>query len=186
MVLSPKQVSAVLVTKGDVDLTPIINALPFDDVIVWNNLSRPQDSKVYGRYRAIQEAKHGVIYTQDDDCVVDAAAIIAQFESGKVVCNMPRNKMEEYIRMKLPSLGLVGWGSCFERNAIKVFERYLKRYPIDELFLRECDRVFTWLNSPKWVDVKFEHLPHAFKDRMGNESRHLIDLGEIVRRLNRV
>jgi hypothetical protein len=118
MGLSPEQVSAVLVTKGDVDLTPILSSLPFDDIVVWNN-SKRADLKVYGRYQAVKEAKHSVIFTQDDDCIVDAAAVVAAYEPGRVVCNMPAAKRSEYAAIA-PGISLVGWGACFDAEAVRV------------------------------------------------------------------
>ena len=35
--LSPDQVTAVIVTRGDVDLAPVLDSLIFDDVVVWDN-----------------------------------------------------------------------------------------------------------------------------------------------------
>ena len=48
-------VSAVLVTRGNVDMTAIVESLPFDDVVVWDNSIR-NDLGIYGRYAAIAEA----------------------------------------------------------------------------------------------------------------------------------
>src|SRR4051812_19761075 len=43
-------VSAVLVTRGDVDMTPIIDSLPVDwDWLVYDNSDRRRDLAVYGR-----------------------------------------------------------------------------------------------------------------------------------------
>lgn len=194
MGLSPEllngiKASAVLVTRGDVDLTPILASLPLasrslDDVVVWDN-SKRQDLKVYGRYAAIREAKHSIIYTQDDDCLVDSAEVIAAYESGRVVSNMPAEKRSEYATLA-PEIALLGWGACFDRDALSVFDRYIAEFGCDELFLRECDRIFTALNPTKPIDVPFSHLPHAAVNRMGNEPRHLKDLSEIRRRIRSI
>jgi hypothetical protein len=87
-------VSACLVTRGDVDMQPVIDSLPAEwEVLVWWNghtLTRcsPQERKVeitvdvpdlsvYGRYAAIEYATHDVIYVQDDDVIVsDPQAIV--------------------------------------------------------------------------------------------------------------
>ncbi len=174
--------SCVLVTKGDVDLSPILEGLPFEDVVIWDNSKRECDLKVYGRYAAISEAKHSVIYTQDDDCVVDAEGVVSAYEPGYLVCNMPPAKRREY-EVLAPEIALVGWGACFDRDALHAFARYRNQYELDELFYRECDRVFTALNPQKQIDVPFSHLSHAGIGRMGNEPRHLNDLAEIRRRI---
>lgn len=182
MASSPSQVSAVIVTRGDVDLKPILDSLPFKDIIVYDN-SKEQDYKVYGRYFAMREAHHSVIYTQDDDCITDPLAIIANYQTGIVTANVPPDRRAFYG----DGVTLIGWGSVFDRNSTLVFERYWERWPMDELFLRECDRVFTGLNRCRNIDVPFQHLPHAHgSDRMGTERNHLKDLTEIRRRIHEI
>jgi hypothetical protein len=171
------KISAVIPTKGDVDLQPILSGLPADEVIVVNAPGRG----LYARYEAIEQAKHDVIYTQDDDCLVDASAVVAEYEPGAVTCNMPSWKRPEYP----DGIALVGWGAVFHRNMVKVFGRYLSRFPADDLFLREADRVFTKLNRCKLIDVPFSHLPHAHAaDRLGANGGNLNYLTRIRVRLN--
>src|SRR2546423_8180622 len=131
--------SAVLVTRGGVDLTPILNSLPaaVDDVVIWDNSKRPEDLKVLGRYAAVTEARHHAIYTQDDDCVVDVAAVLATYEQappGLVVANMPLAKRAEYAVLcgqTYPGIALVGWGACFDAERIRVLDRYIAGYGRD-------------------------------------------------------
>lgn len=79
-------VSAIIVTRGDVDLRSILESIPQDwQVIVWDNgagnvLERAKtpsrlmtldddirDLAVYGRYAAIEYTSSELIYVQDDD-----------------------------------------------------------------------------------------------------------------------
>jgi hypothetical protein len=49
-------VSAVIVTRGDCDLAPSLDALPRDwEKVIWNNGGSRADLAVYGRYAAIAE-----------------------------------------------------------------------------------------------------------------------------------
>jgi hypothetical protein len=176
-------VSAVIVTRGDVDLTSVLESLfDFGEVIVWDN-SKQTNLKVFGRYRAALNAKNDVVFTQDDDCVLDAAQVVSAYEPGKVVCNMPVAKRAEYASLGCNHISLVGWGACFHRGLIHKMHACIERYGLDDLFLRECDRVFTAANELKLVDVPFRHLPHAYRGRMGNEARHLGDLANIRDRI---
>ena len=174
-------ISAIIVTKGDRDISGIVKDLPFRDIIVWDNSKEKEDSKVYGRYLAINRAKHNLIYTQDDDCIVDVHAIIKAYLGISIVCNMPKDRRREYY----DGIQLVGWGSIFHKNlALSAFKKYLDAFPLDDLFLRECDRVFTYLNRCTLVDVPIAHLDYAHgEDRMGREARHGYDMKEIRRRL---
>ena len=177
-------ISAIIVTKGDHDLTPILQSLPFDDVVVWDN-SKEADQKVYGRFLAIPRANNNWIYVQDDDCIVPAREIAARFIEGRkeILCNVQKSHSDYYRRI---GCTLVGWGAIFPREMDQMaFGRYLAQFSLDELFLRECDRVFTALNRFREVDLGVQHLPHALgNDRMGTEGCHGNDLREILRRIN--
>lgn len=91
-------VSAIIVTRGDVDIDPIIESWPREwERVVWDNghgqldvwaaedsgvpeyLDVP-DLSVYGRYAAIEHASHDLIYVQDDDVIVsDPQAIVDEY-----------------------------------------------------------------------------------------------------------
>jgi hypothetical protein len=88
-------VSAIIVTRGDVDLGPVLDSLPTEwEIVVWNNgegycrvlgpIPGPLGSQrnvpnlsVYGRYAAIEYASNDLIYVQDDDVIIsDPLAIV--------------------------------------------------------------------------------------------------------------
>lgn len=107
-------VSACLVTRGNVPMQPILDSLPAEwEVVLWNNCSsspshanpwwhrwppntkrhdhygvrsdRASDLCVYGRYAAIEYASHDLIYTQDDDVIVsDPQAIMQMWKNLQV------------------------------------------------------------------------------------------------------
>ncbi len=170
-------VSGIVVTKGDVDLTPCLMTWPADwQVLVWDNgageltvkatpfgpdpfVTFPvSDMGVYGRYAAIEHASGDVIYVQDDDVIVsDPQAIVNTWEydrfkgrdDGFVVCNMPQQ-----FRVHYDDAALVGFGAAFHRDApARAFGR-LGLFWSDPLFRRECDRAFTVLTPRVLVDVE--------------------------------
>jgi hypothetical protein len=160
--ISAKDVSAVIVTRGDVDLSPILATLPYEDVVVWDNSKRKTDEGIYGRYLAIKQAKSKVIYFQDDDLLFTAHdELIAAYEPGKIVANMPS---PWYERESYDELGcaLVGAGALVPRALPqKALARYLKRYPLDDLFRTYCDIPVGILSPSKRVDLGYEILPCA-------------------------
>ena len=139
------------------------------------------DYKVFKRYLLAQfSSYHPIIYTQDDDCAVDIRSIIPHYEPGVVVCNMPLHRRAEYA----DGVALVGWGAIFDCSLTSVFNTYLKYFPIDDLFLTECDRVFTGLNKVKMIDIPFTHLPNATNpDRLHNRKDHWERLAAIRERI---
>jgi len=93
-------VTAIVVTRGDVDLKPVAASLPKAwELLVWNNelatalrwspdgsfaMIPAADLSVYGRYAAIEFASHDLIYVQDDDVIVsDPELIVRQYCSGE-------------------------------------------------------------------------------------------------------
>jgi hypothetical protein len=178
MGLEPGQVSAAIVTRGDVDLAQIVESLPFDEVIVWDNSIEP-DLGVYGRYAAIDRAKCDVIYVQDDDCVIPAHAInhlLDMYEPGLVTANMPHSRWDDY-----PDSCLIGWGAVFDRGLpADAFVRLLESWTVEgpvgfrrEWFRRTCDVAFTTLTPHRKVAAGFRHLPWAEREyRMFRQPSH--------------
>lgn len=155
--IAASEVSAVLVTRGDIDLTQILDSLPFDDVIVWDN-SKRLDRKVFGRYLGIRDARNDTIYVQDDDCVVPVADLLAQYTRGERLCNMSADRWNDY-----PDSSLVGWGALFPAaDAEQAFWQTLtgRWYHADELD-RCCDVIFTTLLPFRRIDVGHTDLPWA-------------------------
>ena len=137
------QIAAVLVTRGDVDLTPILDSLDamgIEETVVWNNALRPFNAKVFGRYLAILETSRPVILVQDDDAIVHCLdELRAFYEPGKIVANM----VTEHRRGEPPMLG---WGALFGRDLPwRAFELWCARWPVDDLFVGYPETIFTAL-----------------------------------------
>ena len=151
-------VSCCLVTRGYVDMTEILDSLPFEDVVVWDN-SDPsrRDLGIFGRYAAIAEAEHDVIVTQDDDLIVDDwEAVLRRYEPGALFCNYP----EPW------DIPWVARGAIFDHDLPKrAFSRYLTRYAFDRDFTHfMCDAVFGLLTERVQVEAvsPSRDLEHAF------------------------
>lgn len=180
-------VSACLVTRGDVDLTQIVSSIEgagIEDIVIWNNAER-KDLAVYGRYAAIKEAKNPLIYVQDDDCLHRSEGIkeicwASQTGNGKLVCNMPANFRHAFYKQH----ALVGFGACFHRDSPEeAFLRYKAFEPegTTDFFLRTCDIVFTALTPYSMVDVPYEDMPWASADnRMWRQPTHREERGRML------
>jgi hypothetical protein len=189
------RVAAVIVTRGDQDLTAVVTSLPEEwEVVIWDNSREEHDLSVYGRYAAIERTDAELIYVQDDDCVVGAPQAIvdtwdemralAEIEqtpdpTAFIVCNMPPEFRHEFYEEH----ALVGFGACFHRD---VPERAFRRWdnsgvPIGVAGLREeigffrrtCDIVVTGLTPRVLVQVPVENLPWSYYwDRMYRQPEH--------------
>lgn len=162
----PADVSTVIVTRGDVDLTDILaehDDAGVSDILIWNN-QLEQDLGPYGKYAAIGQARHDVILVQDDDVLLPAAsitALAAAYQPGFVTANMPAEFRPHY-----PDSAMVGFGAIFDRDLpAAAFARFFAHHPWmsveDPLFLRESCRAFTVLTPVNLVDLPKTDLPWA-------------------------
>ena len=136
-----------------------------DDIVIWNNdpaqqlsfedprvtvIDSERNRVTYGRFLAAQHAKHAIIYTQDDDCLVhniadlhesfrfDPTCIAHGLKLGHLASNA-----ENYF--ETAQMALVGWGAFFHRDALAAFEPYRGAWGEDELLDRKADRLFSLL-----------------------------------------
>lgn len=156
------KISACLVTRGDVDMTQILDTLPYDDIVLWNNADRA-DLGIYGRYAAIEHAKHDVIYTQDDDVLVTChRELEREYRDGWLTCNYPPPW----------DIPWVARGALFHRDMpAKAFHRYFHPKTVsgpmwDRFFTHYvCDAVFALMtDNVHVVDLGSEDLPWGFDE----------------------
>lgn len=176
-------ITAVAVTRGGYDISEVVESLKgFGEVIVQDN-SKGQDYKVWGRYLPGRAPKFPVMYVQDDDCIVDSQGICNCYGPGVVSLNWSKNHREVNANIYRGGMAPVGWGAVFDADLRRVLDGWER----DDLFLRECDRVFTALNKINAVEVPMRHLPRANdRDRMWREPRHLEDMEAIRQRIQQV
>lgn len=154
--------TAVLVTRGDVNMEPILESLPKAmDVVIWDNSKRPYDAGVYGRYVAIAEASRQFIYFQDDDCLLSPEtfqALADAFTTSYVV----GNAFDDAERLhRYRETTLLGWGALFHRDLpFKAFTKYERYFPIDEEFKRGlgAEIVFPMLTPNRTITCGVEWL----------------------------
>ncbi len=166
--MTPGEVTPCLVTRGNVDMTAILASVSharFAPPVVWDNSVR-DDCKVYGRYLAAAEASTDVVYVQDDDCVLPTdslRALVAAYEPGRIIANMPQAHRHKYT-----DSCLIGFGAIFDKDLpARAFERFGAhgRY--------RPDVIFTTLTPFTLVDVPVEILPCAYEDyRMYKQRDH--------------
>ncbi len=155
--MRPNQVSVVIPTRGNVDLTPILHSLTtsgFQDVQVWDN-SRLTDYGIYARYAAILKCDNDVVATQDDDVIVECwPEILAAYEPGVLTVNYP----EPW------DIPWVACGAVFDWDLPQqAFDRYKAHHELDRTFThRTCDAVFGLLtDNVKVIDHGYKDLPYG-------------------------
>lgn len=167
--IDPSLVSAVLVTKGDHDLSEIIASIEnagIEDIVIWNNSER-DDLSCYGRYAGIAEARNEFIYHQDDDLVAPVAQVLEAYDPVadrfSVVANNRAD--EEWL--------LTGIGTVFHRDLADCFEQYIALYGFDSDFCRVSDIVFAYQHPYRRIVLPYRNLPWAADpDRMHLQPDH--------------
>jgi hypothetical protein len=144
-VIGFNHISACLVTRGDVPMDTLLNSLPFDDVVLWDNSVR-EDLGCYGRFAAVEEAKEEWIYVQDDDLLVPIPALVKAHRRHrlslkplsiqKVVANVRTEEEQRFL----------GCGAIFHRDWLDVFQRYWDAYGVTDDHLLDCDTIFLYQN----------------------------------------
>jgi hypothetical protein len=159
-VIDLSQITAVLHTRGDTDLGPILDSLlPYGEVKVWNPSRR--DVGVYGRYQLVRETSNPVIYLQDDDVIVPPEtqrALIDAYEPGVLVASWGHGDTP----CGYEDVALVHGGALVDRDLPgQAFARYLDHFPYDDDFEREADMVSGCLTPHRQLRLPFSILPVA-------------------------
>ncbi len=173
--MSHPKISAVLITRLSVYPEIILERIDqgdfFDEILI-----QAECKNVYARYIAASQAKNDIIFTIDDDALVNHQELFKQY-NGKITNAMPRDFQEKY---KNSGVTLVGWGAYFPKQMVTCFNKYIDVYGVDYHLLREADRIFTYLNQPfNTVTMPHEDL---FQDetRMGQQPNHYQSMAEAI------
>lgn len=151
--LTADKVSAVIVTRGNVDLQPIIDTLPYQDIVIWDNSQR-EDQKILGRYMALEECEHDVVYFQDDDVIFTAHdQLLAAYEPGKIVANMDQPWIDA---CGYDDMVLLGAGSLVDRELLwPAIQAYAVKYGWDDDTDLEPDFIVGTMLPWKRVDLGY-------------------------------
>jgi len=157
MSLDPKQVSAVLVTRGDQDLSEIYESIAdagITDVITWDN-SKRTDVSCWGRYLGIGEARNEFIYHQDDDLVAPVGELLECYDPERDRWSIVANNRhdEDWPLTAMGALSHISLSHCFSD--------YIKAYGYGPEFQRICDVVFAYSWPYRRVTLGYRDLGWA-------------------------
>lgn len=154
--IDPARISAVLVTRGNVDMQPILDTIPYGEIIVWDN-STEQDSKIFGRYRGALRAAHEVVYFQDDDVIfTQHQELLDAYDPDRLVANWAHGETPA----GLEDVPLVGAGALVHRTHLTAaVETWQRHHETDGVFLFEADFALLPL-----IPYRYVHLPFVIRE----------------------
>lgn len=137
------QISACLVSREPIDPRILKSLEGFGEILIGDGKFGP-----YARYdEAVAKAKFDIIYTQDDDCLVNIDALL-ELWNGSFVANVMPDRLEPCFNHNT----LIGWGALFKKElALTALDRYAQKYGKDYLYCREADRIVPAQPSPLGV-----------------------------------
>jgi len=162
--IDPKDVTACLVTRGDVDMDPIIESLPYDEYIVYDNSWRDPDYKTFGRYAAAHEAETQYVYFQDDDCIFRHHHVLHHLHVPGWMTAVWGHGADP---AGYEDIAIFPGGAIVEKALVdRAFLKYLTAgFPMDDEFFYYCDYVFGCLTPHVQVHLPFEIRDVAYNGR---------------------
>lgn len=168
-------ITACLVTRGDVDMTPIVATLDaYAEVRIWDN-SQIGDLGAAGRVAAMILSETEYVYTQDDDVIFrDHDALLDSFNQTPdlAICNWAHGSFTGGFH----DVGFTGAGAILPRRlAIHALATFAVMTEIDgETLRREADFAIGILMPHRHVVLPYEILPQATApNRLCNTVGHL-------------
>ena len=147
-------VTVCLITwKRQYNIPQIMESLlkwPFVGQICLLDNSRGKNYINYGRYLQAEKAEYDLIYTQDDDCIINNLGdVYSKFiENTDTLTHSGTTEYQEQIPKHTygeHQMAMAGWGMFFSRPMMRVLKRYTDRFGEDYCFYRETDRIFSLL-----------------------------------------
>lgn len=139
---APLSVSAVLITRDSEYPRDVTLNAAFAETIVETHCPH-----VFRRFERAAEAKHDIVYVQDDDCIIDILRLSRHY-NGLITHAITHGHRLIY---RGTGVTLIGWGAFFPRSFAVAFldqQRYWREKFGDEVFEMEADRMFTFQHQP--------------------------------------
>lgn len=179
-----KEVSCCLITKDPVYPKEILDDLlqyPFGEIIILTNSDSP-----FRKHELFAKAKHDYIYYQDDDAICPVEDLSSLAEADIINIAMKPGHFHSYKNTRM-TMGL-GWGTIFRKSKLDVLKKYTDIYGEDDLYKRETERIFTYLDYPQnRLILPITDLPSAYaEDRLWRQPQHFPNINIVEERCSKL
>jgi hypothetical protein len=170
MAIDLTQVSCCLNTKEATypkEILDHVSKFPFGEILILTHSDSP-----YRKHELFAKAKYPTIYYQDDDAICPIQSLVELSEDNIINLAIKESHFEAH-KNNRSTMGL-GWGAVFPKSLLLTLQKYVKIYGEDEVYQRETERIFTYLNFPQnRLILPIQDLPSAWaEDRLWRQPDH--------------
>jgi len=152
-----------------------------DEVLIRDNTE--ENLMGYGRYLTAKKARNETIYVQDDDCIIDVQKLYDIYDGTKLINGMKLSGIDAYSGRD----SMVGWGTFFDKSWIKLLDKYINKFGVDDVLIREADRIFTSLLPRTTIVMNVKDFPSALsKDALFRHPEHWDYKDKALKRLREI
>lgn len=164
------KISCCLITKDDrypKEILDHIQQFPFGEILILTHSDSP-----FRKHELFTKAKYETIYYCDDDCISPIADLLALSQPNIINVAMKQGHFDAH-KDNFATMG-IGWGAIFPKSLLLTLNKYVKIYGEDEVYKRETERIFTYLNYPQnRLVLPIQDLPSAYApDRLWRQPEH--------------
>lgn len=168
--MNASKISCCLITKDPKYPREILENLltfEFGEVLILTHSDSP-----FRKHELFAKAKFNTIYYQDDDAICPVQELLEAYEPGKINVAMKEGHFNAHANNRA-TMGL-GWGAIFPKELLGSLKLYTDIYGEDDVFKRETERIFTYLNYPQNRHIlPITDLPSAWgDDRLWRQPEH--------------
>lgn len=156
--ISFDDITACLVTRGNVPMQPILNTLPYKHVSIWDN-SLLDNYRTFGRYCCFTPTDY--IYFQDDDVIfTEHDKLLEEFNATPELLVTNDGHGGNYAGYE--DLAWCCAGAIVHRDLVRTtWRKWFEAHPKsldDEEFRYEADAVFGILTPFRHIELPYERL----------------------------
>lgn len=165
------KVSCCLITKETTypkEILDHVSQYPFGEILILTHSDSP-----FRKHELFAKAKYETIYYQDDDAICPIDDLVALSKPDIINLAMKQGHFDVHLDNRA-TMGL-GWGTFFPKNMLQSLKLYTDVYGEDDVFKRETERIFTYLNYPQnRLVLPIRDLPSAYDEtRLWRQPQHI-------------
>lgn len=143
--MDAKLISLCLITKDPIyppEILNHINQFGFGEILILTNSDSP-----FRKHELFTKTKFPIIAYEDDDAICPWGELLGLSRANTINVAMKPGHYEAH-KDNRATMGL-GWGAVFPKTMLQSLKRYTDIYGEDDVYKRETERIFTYLNYPQ-------------------------------------